>query len=372
MEAHQHCDSKTSGSKVLTFEEQWPLLQAAVDKLINQIEEGIDNSIFSSEDYMSHYTIVHQLCTDRQGEKNSKLLYDQYKKVFEEYINSTVLPFLREKNDELLLMELVRRWSNYKTMTKWLSRLFHFLDRYYIPRWSLSSLEETSFLLFYDLVYEEMNRKVADAVLSMIDRDHAGEQTDLTLVNNVLAINMEIENASRKDDALLYPHAAPAWITSHSFKDYTFPEEANLHDNPTRSMKIKLKSSDGDVFEVDYSVAIMSQTIKQVIETGSAGETIPLYLVSSRMLAKVIEYCQKHNEASKFEDRTMNDDLKRWDDGLVEVDYATLFDLILTANYMEIRSLLDLASGKVADMIKGKSPEEIRKLFNIKDDFSPE
>lgn len=34
--------------------------------------------------------IAYELCTDRQGDENSKLLYDQYKKVFDEYINSTV------------------------------------------------------------------------------------------------------------------------------------------------------------------------------------------------------------------------------------------------------------------------------------------
>lgn len=32
----------------------------------------------------------------------------------------------------------------------------------------------------------------------------------------------------------------------------------------------------------------------------------------------------------------------------------------------------DVGCKTVANMIKGKSPEEIRKLFNIKNDFTPE
>lgn len=39
---------------------------------------------------------------------------------------------------------------------------------------------------------------------------------------------------------------------------------------------------------------------------------------------------------------------------------------------MDIKPLLDLTCKTVANMIKGKTPEEIRKTFNIKNDFTPE
>ena len=39
-----------------------------------------------------------------------------------------------------------------------------------------------------------------------------------------------------------------------------------------------------------------------------------------------------------------------------------LFELILAANYLDIKSLLDLTCAKVASMIKGKNTEEIRIL----------
>ena len=35
------------------------------------------------------------------------------------------------------------------------------------------------------------------------------------------------------------------------------------------------------------------------------------------------------------------------------------------------QGLLDVTCKTVANMIKGKTPEEIRKTFNIKNDFSP-
>lgn len=49
-----------------------------------------------------------------------------------------------------------------------------------------------------------------------------------------------------------------------------------------------------------------------------------------------------------------------------------LLSWIQAANYLNIKLLLDLTCQTVADMIKGKTPEEIRKTFNIKNDFTPE
>ncbi|CAJ2646642.1 SKP1-like protein 1A-like [Trifolium pratense] len=136
--------------------------------------------------------------------------------------------------------------------------------------------------------------------------------------------------------------------------------------------KITLKSSDGEAFEVDEAVALESQTIKHMIEDDCADSGIPLPNVTSKILAKVIEYCKKHVEAVSSDEKPSDDDLKAWDVDFVKVDQATLFDLILAANYLNIKSLLDLTCQTVADMIKGKTPEEIRKTFNIKNDFSPE
>nr|ABB77426.1 Skp1-like protein 1 [Petunia integrifolia subsp. inflata]ACA61786.1 SKP1-like protein 4 [Petunia x hybrida] len=139
------------------------------------------------------------------------------------------------------------------------------------------------------------------------------------------------------------------------------------------SKMIVLKSSDGETFEVEESVALESQTIKHMIEDDCADSSIPLPNVTSKILAKVIEYCKRHVEAAaKTDDKVSEEDLKNFDAEFVKVDQGTLFDLILAANYLNIKSLLDLTCQTVADMIKGKTPEEIRKTFNIKNDFTPE
>ncbi|CAK8574920.1 unnamed protein product [Lathyrus sativus] len=142
----------------------------------------------------------------------------------------------------------------------------------------------------------------------------------------------------------------------------------------TSTKNINLKSSDGEIFEIEKGVALESQTIKYMIEDDCADETgIPLPNVTSKILAKVIDYCKKHVEAANRDERSVDeDDLRTWDAEFVKVDQNTLFDLILAANYLDIKSLLDLTCKTVANMMKGKKPEEIRKTFNIKNDYTKE
>ncbi|CAI0547369.1 unnamed protein product [Linum tenue] len=112
---------------------------------------------------------------------------------------------------------------------------------------------------------------------------------------------------------------------------------------------------------------MQSQTIKHMIEDDCADNGIPLPNVTAKILAMVIEYCKKHHDSPKQDEA-----MKTWDKKFVKVDQDTLFDLILAANYLNIKELLDLTCKTVADMMSGKTPEEIRKIFNIKNDYTPE
>ncbi|KAM7473604.1 hypothetical protein LguiB_020847 [Lonicera macranthoides] len=129
---------------------------------------------------------------------------------------------------------------------------------------------------------------------------------------------------------------------------------------------IVLRSSENETFEVEEAVAVMSQTIKRMIEDDTSADTsIPIPKVTSKILAKVIEYCKKHVETPESGDEADEDELKSFDADFVKVDKQTLFDLIIAANYLTIKSLLDLTCQTAADMIKGMTGEEIRKFFNI-------
>lgn len=105
-------------------------------------------------------------------------------------------------------------------------------------------------------------------------------------------------------------------------------------------------------------------------------EAIPLPNVNATILKKVIQWCTHHKDDSPPPEDDENrekvtDDISTWDMEFLKVDQGTLFELILAANYLDIKGLLDISCKTVANMVKGKSPEEIRKTFNIKNDFTP-
>ena len=145
---------------------------------------------------------------------------------------------------------------------------------------------------------------------------------------------------------------------------------------------VKLQSSDdlNNTIEVSLKSIMMSETIKNMIDDLSIdGLDTPIVLsnVNPNVLDKIIEYCNYHTEhdikPSAIEDQKKSlDEILPWDLEFCKVDQAHLFELILAANYLNIKPLLDLTCKTVANMIKDKTPEEIRKTFNIKNDFTPE
>jgi len=144
---------------------------------------------------------------------------------------------------------------------------------------------------------------------------------------------------------------------------------------------LTLQSSDGEEIPVERDVAERSVLIKNMV--GDLGEeamteAIPIPNVNAAVLKKVIDWCRHHRSdppttnEDDSDSRKKSTDIDEWDQKFMQVDQEMLFEIILAANYLDIKALLDVGCKTVANMIKGKSPEEIRKTFNIQNDFTPE
>jgi len=105
-------------------------------------------------------------------------------------------------------------------------------------------------------------------------------------------------------------------------------------------------------------------------------DVIPLPNLTEECMEKLLEWCKKHKDEPdppESDDFNFKDEIDEWDLQFLKMDDGTLFDLILAANYLDIKGLLDITTTYVARLITElKTPEEIRKRFNIKNDLTPE
>lgn len=143
----------------------------------------------------------------------------------------------------------------------------------------------------------------------------------------------------------------------------------------SESHTVVLVASDGETkFTVPAYIAKMSKAVSNMLEDlgDTAGMEIPLASVNPKMLEKVLDYCKHYDGKLPDIPDDKHADFDPWDKEFCTLENDALFELILAANHLDIKPLLEVACKTVAEKIKGKTPEEIRKEFSIKNDFTPE
>lgn len=173
---------------------------------------------------------------------------------------------------------------------------------------------------------------------------------------------------------------------------------------------ISVECSDGKTFDMPLAAAMLSTVIRnscKIVDDESDsdkpsgdGEITMVKLphqVPSTIFPEVKKYCMKHAKvdekgnstatvftntgaaaASSSSTSVPDDDptateeevLKNWDKEFVNVDQWPLYNLLLAAHFLDIQGLFDIASQKVADMLKGKNSQEMRDTLSIANDFT--
>jgi S-phase kinase-associated protein 1 len=154
--------------------------------------------------------------------------------------------------------------------------------------------------------------------------------------------------------------APPVW-TQWQERGWTQPTMQPIGELHDAVDCVKLLASDGEVVTVNISVAQTFDAVKETLQawqsTGPVpGAAFPVGEVESPILAKAIEFATYHHMAES----TPEESVAEWVKQFIDVDQGTLFHLILAANLLGHKVLLDAGCKAVADMIKGKTPEEIR------------
>ena len=142
---------------------------------------------------------------------------------------------------------------------------------------------------------------------------------------------------------------------------------------------IKLKSSDGEIFEVEENYLNKSKVLCELKEFLKPDEDLLVKEVEGKTLSKVIEYLKHYvNEEPKEIPKPLpSADLKpllsEWDYNYISPPpLEDVVNLVNAANYLDISDLINLASARLASEMINCSVEEARKKFGIKGDMTEE
>ena len=129
---------------------------------------------------------------------------------------------------------------------------------------------------------------------------------------------------------------------------------------------VTLVSSDNKPFVVDRALANHAAAVRTFLEDCPDVGDIPLPNVDAKCLNYIVDLSGLYNAGDeKGSKAKIRERVETFDKDL-------LFEVLNAAHFMDISIIVDTMCAVIADMIKGKSPEEIRKVFNIESDWEPE
>jgi len=255
-------------NSVILLEDGWNKLKTGgvmkIEQILEDMQTGDYKSSISTEEYSALYTTVYTMCTQKPPNNWSEHLYNNYCDAVKDYLSARILPRIKEKHDEAMLKELVRRWENHKLMIKFLSHVFKYLDRFYVKRLSLPELAEVGSQAFHDIVFNAVKRDVRSAILELIRRERECEIIDRKLVKSVVEIFVEMGGSRNSlevyvtdfEDMLLsttadfYSRESSKWAEEDSFPDYMCKAEDRLQQEQTRVAHYLHSSSEDKLLKV--------------------------------------------------------------------------------------------------------------------------
>ena len=151
------------------------------------------------------------------------------------------------------------------------------------------------------------------------------------------------------------------------------------------SGEVKLKSSDGKIFEVPIDILQKSKLFADINQSDEDEENeIELKEVDGKNLERIIEYLKHYKDIEPkeipkpFPERTddaflrsiLNDD---WTfDYIQSMTLDEAINLINAANYLQIDGLLNILAAKLAHEMCNCDGEEARRKFGIEGDMTEE
>jgi len=146
--------------------------------------------------------------------------------------------------------------------------------------------------------------------------------------------------------------------------------------------KVTIITNDDKEFKVDSKVANTFKVIHDMLDTlqgNGDDQDAPVRINNVRgdIMKELIDWVEHHkddpdtsDEEEQYRDRR-TDDIPQWDkDFVARWDKSTLYEVLQACNFLDLRPLLEICCKTVANMIKGKTVEQVRDILGLVSDYT--
>lgn len=244
--------------------------------------EGKPKRIFDSDTYMTLYSQVYNMCTQRNPNNWSEQLYKRYTVAIQEYVKREVIPALEKKTGFDLLAELLKRWQNHKIYVKWMEKFFTYLDRYFVKLQSCEPLSQRGSSTFQLLVFDTVKEEARRALIEHINKERMGEEIDRDLLKGVIEIFIDLSSPSilhvyqqdfeeqfLPDTREYYLRQSSGWLANDNFPNYMIKAENALEEEGRRVKNYLHRSTDKKLREV-VIIAVLQEPMQKLLEKETA------------------------------------------------------------------------------------------------------
>lgn len=150
------------------------------------------------------------------------------------------------------------------------------------------------------------------------------------------------------------------------------PESTMAVVKPEMKSYVWLQTADGSIQQVEEEVAMFCPIIcREILQKSMGSSKTNAIILPERVnpvtLGLILDYCRFHQiPGHSIKER------KAFDDKFIRLDTKKLCELTSAADSLQLKPLVDLTSRTLARIIEGKTPEEIREIFNLPDDLTEE
>ncbi|KAI1111128.1 Skp1-domain-containing protein [Nemania sp. NC0429] len=321
---------------------------------------------------------------------------------------------LKSLHGQSLLDCYLWEYSQFTNTAQIIHYIFRYLNRHWIRRqidegWLVYDIYTPHLVRWHSIIFQDISCDLVSAISELVEKHNDGQVIEhgdgKDLIEFIVSLALDATNppygsileiplrksimAASENNRLLeffYEDSVPNYDDESARTEMedqlvalTLGSQARARARNNDGM-VKLVTSDLAVVEVEQKSAECSFIIKHLCAYFGRDiidrEFITLPNVDEAILRKILKWCDYHKDDadSSLVNRNTDTpiDIDEWDRSYMQVDQKTLFKIVLAANFLDIEALVALGCQTIAELINGRSSDEIRKTFGLPNDFTPE